>query len=240
MGTLLRSSNAEGMVDVRVADFNGADALFNRGAARAEWVDLAALLEEAPLCLQASEQRGKIGSAIFDPKATNARLTEGARRRGWTAPVPVPAELTMFGVDWDTGKRRVLAEWQFSNYPFLWNNIIRSEAVFKGGVRLPGLLPIRGLVVITKTGIIPASNSTLYFEQAAAQIEAVLRFNTFELPIRLVGLDIAEENETAHVVWTTYAERYARDAQDVEELTLGITRGRRNKYGGRPVRFLLE
>jgi hypothetical protein len=168
------------------ADFNDAGAYFaGRGAA--EWADLEVCIESLPLYLQPSGQRAKVGQPIFDPKATNAYLTNESHGRGWRK-VPVPAGLTEFGTDWDAGKHETLAEWQFSNYPFLWNNVIRSEAVFKGETRLQGMMPIAALVVVTKSGMLPASNSTLYFEQARAQLNAVTTFGAFDLPIRLVVL----------------------------------------------------
>ena len=105
-------------------DFNDAGAHFAGDGAQ-EWADIHEILRSSPLFMQSSDQAGKVGSPIFDPKATNAYLRSEAELRGWRV-VPVPEELTPFGVDWDAGKASTLAEWQFSNYPFLWNNVIRS------------------------------------------------------------------------------------------------------------------
>jgi hypothetical protein len=163
-------------------------------------------------------------------------LTERAAELGWVT-VAVPERLTMFGNDWDGGKGSLLAEWQFSNYPFLWNNIIRTEAVFKGRVALAGMDAVQGLVVVTKTGSLPASNSTLYFEQALAQIGAVMEFDTFEVPIRLVGLTIEPDCDETDVVWTEYPDRYARQGGVSALVRMSTTWGRQSKYGNRSVAF---
>jgi hypothetical protein len=210
------------------ADFNDAGAYFaGRGAA--EWADLEVCIESLPLYLQPSGQRAKVGQPIFDPKATNAYLTNESHGRGWRK-VPVPAGLTEFGTDWDAGKHETLAEWQFSNYPFLWNNVIRSEAVFQG------MMPIAALVVVTKSGMLPASNSTLYFEQARAQLNAVTTFGAFDLPIRLVGLRLAPEAEIVPAVWTSYPGRYGRSGAAIDEV-VNVSWGFPSKYGVPPARF---
>src|SRR4051794_15797231 len=67
------------------------------------------------------------------------------------------ALLTRFlGTDVNLGKNGVITEVQFSDYPFLLNNLMRSELLFKAGVDLPnkaaGLL-----IVMTKAHMFPAS-----------------------------------------------------------------------------------
>lgn len=223
-------------MDFVVADFNNAGAYYT-GAGQSEWAELEAVVRAVPPCLQGSDQAGKQGDPIFDPKATNELLTTEARKRGW-GKVPVPATLTEFGVDWDAGKGGTLAEWQFSNYPFLWNNIIRSEAIVKGQIVLPGLLPIRALVVVTKSGLFPASNSTLYYEQAHAQITSVTKFGTFSIPIRLVGLVIPPGAAQVPCLWSVYGNRYGRDAGTREAATFRVQwRATTGKYGVRGASF---
>jgi hypothetical protein len=202
------SSDDHTPVLFEIADFNGADT-YLAGAGAAEWADLEAAATDLPLCLQASGQRGIVGRPIFDPKETNRVLTEQMAARGWKK-ILVPEGLRSFGMDWDGGKNATLGEWQFSNYPFLWNNVIRSEAVFKQQIALQGLNPIAALVIITKSGSLPASNSTLYFEQANAQLQAAAAFNAIEIPIRLVGLRLPAAATEADVVWTVYQGRTAR------------------------------
>jgi hypothetical protein len=195
-------------MDIEIVDFNRADEYFE-GEGSAEWADLATVLERLEPHLQASDQRGITGTPIFDPKGTNAALTTGVASLGW-ATVPVPDELTMFGKDWDAGKGCTLAEWQFSNYPFLWNNVIRTQAVVTGQVALRGVGTTAALVVVAKSGVFPASQSTLYFEQARAQLDAVFKLGAFSLPVRLVGLAIASGVARLPVVWSTYSGRYSR------------------------------
>jgi hypothetical protein len=222
-------------VDCQVWDFNGAEQVFAWGEPAERWAELEWTLLSAPICLQASDQAGKIGVPIFDPKATNQALTALASEQGWHA-VPVPEELTMFGKDWDAGKGSVLAEWQFSNYPFLWNNVIRTETVLQGRVPLRYMDDTSALVVVTKCGEFPSSNSTLYYEQAHAQLEAVLRYNTFDIPIRLVGLSLPHHAEVIEAMWTTYGGRYARHGES-EFREFGVSRGRPLKYGVRSATF---
>jgi hypothetical protein len=211
-------------VDFVFDDFNGAAAYYD-GAGAGEWSDLSRIVEGLPISLQASQQAGIGGRPIFDPKATNAFLNAEAARLGWRV-IPVPAALKEFGTDWDGGKGGTLAEWQFSNYPFLWNNIIRSEAVYKGKVHLGGLGQIEGLVIVTKGGLFPSSNSTLYYEQAKAQVKAVTALGAFSIPIRLVGLTILQGTPTIDVMWSEYPERYCRDADRQTPKKMALRWGR--------------
>lgn len=218
-----------------LADFNGAAEYF-AGPGYERWSEIERVLDWLTPQLQRSDQAGRIGTAIFDPKATNAALTGAAAEEGWIK-VPVPDSLQPFGTDWDAGSGAVLAEWQFSNYPFLWNNIIRSEAIFQSGAALPGLAPIEALIIVTKSGIFPASNSTLYFEQALAQIDTVTTLGVFEIPIRLVGLSI--EPGAAELVsdWNEYSGRYARYPEFTERRAFAVARQRAGRYGYQPVRL---
>jgi hypothetical protein len=112
----------------------------------------------------------------------------------------------------------LLAEVQFSNYPFLLNNTIRSELFFKSQVSLAGY-PTRGAVIITKAHMFPASNSTLYFQQAVHQLTSLAKYHVFDAPIRVVGL-FAERTGSVRGVWTNYsATRYSRTVATQEERT---------------------
>lgn len=219
-------------------DFNGADTYFN-GAGRKEWDEIATIVSEMPLHLQASDQAGKVGRPIFDPKGTNAHLTDAAGRRDWKA-VPVPGALTVFGDDWDAGKNNTLAEWQFSNYPFLWNNVIRTEAVFKSKTILPVVGEAKALVVVTKSGIFPSSNSTLYYEQAAAQLDLVTEFQAFSVPIRLVGLTLPKGVISTDAVWSEYGGRYHREGERAGKLFTVVWKKATKKYGVSTVSLLPE
>jgi hypothetical protein len=218
-------------MDIVISDFNGADAYFASGGAP-EWSSLKSALDGMPVFLQPSDQEGKQGRAIFDPKATNAYMHDaltGAPNSGWLK-VPVPNDLKAFGLDWDGGRGETLAEWQFSNYPFLWNNVIRTEAVFKSQVPVGHLRRVEALIVVTKCGLFPASNSTLYFEQAQAQLFAVTKFKAFEIPIRLVGLSLPARCPTVDVQWTEYGGRYARQGGHRSLRKFRLSWFRREKY----------
>lgn len=212
-------------------DFNGAAEYFAT-TGFSHWQDLQSVIGSFLPQFQSSDQAGKIGVPIFDPKATNAKLTKGAAALGWDA-IPVPTELRPFGVDWDGGKGPVLAEWQFSNYPFLWNNVIRTEAVFQSRAVLPGLdQPVEALVVVTKSGRFPASNSTLYYEQARAQLDTVTTLGVFNIPIRLVGLDVDPNATTLEIDWNQYSGRYGRNPISTQRRTMNVAWSRhQSAYG---------
>lgn len=214
-----------------VEDFAGAGEYFSYEGSR-EWNDLSEILDRCSVQLQPSDQAGLGRSPIFDPKATNRELTDAAAELGWNA-IPVPEELQMFGKDWDAGKGRTLAEWQFSNYPFLWNNVIRTQGVYRSEIRLKGMRGVEALVVVTKSGRFPSSNSTLYFEQARAQLSAVMGFQAFTLPIRLVGLTLQPNATEVEAIWNTYAgSRYDRVPATREVRTFDISwNARAAKHG---------
>lgn len=223
-------------MDFAVVDFNGAEEYFE-GPGAARWGELWDVLAALRPQLQASDQANRVGVPIFDPKGTNASLTAAAAESGWFK-VPLPVELRPFGQDWDAGKGTVLAEWQFSNYPFLWNNITRTEAVFQSEAVLPPLTgPVDALVIVTKSGSLPASNSTLYFEQALAQIERVTTLGIFHIPIRLVGLGIDESTDVLDCDWNVYPARYARAAGTTTPTRLRVLRGRAGQYGNYSITF---
>ena len=103
------------------------------------------------------------------------------------------------GTDIDFGKAGVIVESQFSNYPFLLNNTLRSELFFKAGTTFAGYAT-QLLILITKALMFPASNSTLYYEQAVRQLTALTDNHVFDVPIRLVGL-FEQQNAIVSVIW---------------------------------------
>jgi len=227
-------------MDFAYEDFNQAEEYF-RADGLQQWEEIEEILREAPLFMQSSDQAGRIGSPIFDPKATNAYLCLESQERGWRV-IPVPEELRSFGVDWDAGKGATLVEWQFSNYPFLWNNVIRSEAVHNSEIVLPGMHPIKALIIVTKSGLLPASNSTLYYEQGRAQLRTVTAFGAFSLPIRLVGLTIANRVSSVGAIWSEYANpRYDRTPLNQTHRTIQIRwRDQERQYGTPIASFQLQ
>jgi len=212
-------------------DFNAADEYFS-GPGQMEWQDIEAMLDELVPRFQPSRQARKIDSPIFDPKGTNLALNEAAKRRGWSK-ITVPIALRPFGTDWDAGKNGVLAEWQFSNYPFLGNNVIRTEVVYLQQPPLDGIRRVDALLVVAKSGVFPSSNSSLYFEQAAAQLDLVVtQLDVFDIPIRLVGLGISPNTSRIDAEWTTYADRTSRTPTAIEPCQMEISwTARSTMYG---------
>jgi hypothetical protein len=219
-----------------IVDFNGAAEYFAE-AGRAEWKEIAKIIDDLIPSFQASDQAGIQGSPIFDPKATNLALSAMAARLSWRS-VPVPIGLRAFGDDWDSGKNRTLAEWQFSNYPFLWNNVIRTEAVFQQNIPLVGIEKVEALLIVTKSGIFPSSNSSLYYEQAKAQLDVVTTLNVFDVPIRLLGLGIPPKIDRFDAIWTTYAARTSRTVVGTRSCEIAVSwTGRSSKYGAPTATF---
>jgi hypothetical protein len=138
----------------------------------------------------------------------------------------MPPQFSFLGTDVDFVKNGVLSEVQFSNYPFLLNNTVRSELLYKAKTLLVGQA-ISVVVIITKTGKIRASNSTLYYEQAQNQLNALATNHVFDVPIRLVGL--FAQTGTGNAVFTQYPARYSRTSTSQSSVRVTITTGRSAK-----------
>lgn len=209
---------------IQIADFNGSKDLIENEANN-EWGNIEEVLSMMPLHLKASDQAGIQGSAIFDPVGTNGYIKDGLVERGWLANIPIPKEYSFIGTDVDFGKNKIIVEVQFSNYPFLLNNILRSELFYKGKIKLTGK-EIAGVIVITKCHMFPSSNSTLYYEQGYNQIDALSKHNVFDVPIRLVGI---KENYGSDIdsIWTEYdSARYSRTVSSRLSKKCNISAGR--------------
>lgn len=147
---------------------------------------------------------------------------------GWEANIPIPSEYKFLGTDIDFGKAGAIVESQFSNYPFLLNNTLRSELFFKAGTVFASQ-PTQLVVLITKAKMFPASNSTLYYEQAVNQLTALTEYQVFDVPIRLVGL-FESKNMTLPVIWTVYSStRYSRRIQTRETRQCQIISGKSSR-----------
>jgi hypothetical protein len=194
---------------IEFVDFNHADALF-ASTFKTHWKEVSRVLEKRPLHLKASDQAGIQGTAIWDPVGSNEHIKSAiCRIAGWRANIVIPAEFRFLGTDVDFGKGGVLVEVQFSNYPFLLNNTVRAELFFKSKVLLTGE-PIEVVIIVAKAKMFPASNSTLYFEQAKNQLALLAKNSVFDIPMRLVGL-FERPDTTVPVRYTTYAAtRYSR------------------------------
>ncbi len=171
--------------------------------------DLHRVLTDLPTYLKESDQRGRQGTLIFDPGGTNREIQKELEKLGWSTHVTMPAELNCFGTDFDFFKDGALLEVQFSNYPFLSNNIARGDLVIKTQSRLPEI-PAKLLIVITKSGSLPASNSTLYYEQAVGQLALLTSHKIISAPIHLIGL-FPPNPGVSNIVFTKYSNpRYSR------------------------------
>lgn len=117
-------------MQIRCKDYNEAGAVLGEHFS-AEWRDIEAVLKAMPLHLKPSDQKSIKGRPIFDPVGTNEHIKSRLIAGNWRANIPIPSELTFLGTDVDFAKAGVVAEVQFSNYPFLLNNLLRSELFFK-------------------------------------------------------------------------------------------------------------
>jgi hypothetical protein len=221
-----------------IYDFNDADKYFAEAGA-AEWTDIAQIVDSLVPMLQPSGQAKIQGTPVFDPKATNLALSEEAAKMGWCT-VPVPVKLRAFGIKCDSGKNHTLVEWQFSNYPFLSNNVIRTEVAFRQSIKFAGIGTVKALIVITKCGVFPASNSSLYYEQAKAQLEVAVKLGLFDLPIRLVGLSIPPGADRFDALWKTYVDRTSRTEVESLPCEIAVTwTGKSSSYGAPTASFRL-
>ena len=86
------------------------------------------------------------------------------------------------GTDVDFGSAGAIVEVQFSHYALLLNNTVRSQLFFNTNTSLTGQ-PVRVVIIVTKSQMFPAANSSLYYEQAVNQL-TVLSASLFNVPLR--------------------------------------------------------
>lgn len=115
---------------INITGFNNATNLINSSHQQL-WSELSQVLQMSPLFLKPSAQASTQGNAIFDPIATNNFLFNQLIQRGWGAAYPMPPQFSFLGKGIDFTKNSTLVEVQFSNYPFLVNNVLRAEILFK-------------------------------------------------------------------------------------------------------------
>ena len=191
-------------------------------------IKLDLVIKQLDIYLKNSDQKGKKQSLIFDPKGTNYSLKELLNSKNWECNLKIPNKFNSLGKDIDFYKDNLLLEVQFSNYPFLLNNIIRSELFHKNEAILKK--KIHGLIIITKVHAFPSSNSTLYYEQAKKQIDLLADNNLFTIPLRLIGLT-CDENKENLITWSEYKEqRYSREVSKQEKKTMKVTKKKENSF----------
>jgi hypothetical protein len=185
------------------------------------WPAIESAIAGLHLRLKASDQDRIQGNPIFDPVGTNAALKSALEAAGWASNVTIPAAYEFLGTDIDFEKDGVVLEVQFSNYPFLLNNVVRTHLFSRRQVYFNANVP-RALIVITKCKVFPASNSTLYYEQGKKQLDVLARPEVFDLPIRLVGLS-EDVGSNVPCVYTTYQNsRYSRTVVSQDHKTCRI------------------
>lgn len=205
-------------------DFNDAENFFS-GNRQVLWNEISGVIADMPLHLKASDQSGKQGSLIFDPVGTNETIKTSLIGMGWSSGVPMPPAYKFLGSDVDFVKNDILVEVQFSNYPFLVNNIVRSELLYRDQT-IMGRQSIKGVVIIAKARMFPASNSTLYYEQAVTQTRALARKQMFDVPVRVVGM--FENYGVVPAVFTEYPARYSRTPANRANIRVNIQQAARN------------
>ena len=216
------------------SDYNNFDSILSSNAVNLNiWSQLEKCLQNMPLHLKGSDQKGKQGDPIFDPVGTNEYIkSEISQIQGWTPNYPIIKQYKHLGTDVDFVSKGILVEVQFSNYPFLTNNLLRSELFYKSQT-LPFGSKVEGLIIVTKSGKYPSSNSTLYYEQAKNLIDSLCDEGVFSIPIRLVCLDIVIGINDLN--WSQYSEkRYSRDVS-----TRKLVRGRVSVTGTRKAKIQL-
>lgn len=217
---------------VQYTDYNGATSVIS--GMSAEWSDIDAVLRNMLLHVKPSLMTKGTGKLIFDPVGANLYIKKELAKLGqWNTNSPIPNQFREWGNDIDFDLNGLLGEAQFSNYPFLLNNLIRSELFFRAPAFFNGYSPTV-LIMITRSGMIPGSNSSLYYEQAKKQLDALAPYKVFSLPIRLVGLfersciaNTVPTNQPVDVIWTQYKGRTSREVVKQTTRTVHIVSGRR-------------
>ena len=65
---------------------------FGKSRTEKAWLQMRAALLALPLYVKQSDQKGKVGSLIFDPVGTNEAIKLALQERGWTTRIPIPAQ----------------------------------------------------------------------------------------------------------------------------------------------------
>ena len=171
--------------------------------------NVVSILNELDPHFKESDQNKKKSTVIFDPKGTNQAIKEKLLPN-WTPNLSIPEECKHLGKDVDFYKGGSIIEVQFSNYPFLANNLLRSEVFYKSkNLLFPH--KVKSLTIVTKSSFFPSSNSALNYEQAKSHLDSWYINNLFTIPVRLLGLTV-DKSSFEDGVWTVYgSRRYARD-----------------------------
>ena len=205
-----------------VHDFNGAyhgiQSKFQQ-----QWNELKNTLHNMPLYLKKSDQAKKKTQLIFDPVGTNQYIKDKLTQKYWNSSIPLPQNFKYFGKHIDFGKGNVFLEVQFSNYPFLLNNTVRSEVFYQAKEPI-NQHQVKIIVILTKVQKLPAANSTLYFEQAKQQLIEIEKYKIVDIPIRLLGL-YELENQNIKAIFSEYKKASSREVNKREEINCQLNPG---------------
>lgn len=174
-------------------------------------------LTELPLFVKFSDQKGKKGNLVFSPVATNSYLEGKLHPQGWSK-IPVPKDYNALGIDIDFGKKNLLVEAQFSNYPFFANNTLRATILFNAQQPLPPMGKANSAIIITKCKLFESANSTLYYEQAIKQMDLFQQYSPINLPLRIIGLTADRGVDQNASLVTFESERYSRSVSKKEDI----------------------
>lgn len=183
--------------------------------------DVIEKLRELYLHLKPSLQKNKNLSPIFDPVGTN-RLIKEMLIPDWEPNLSIPKNYKDLGTDVDYYKDGSIIEVQFSNYPFLANNLLRSEVFFKSN-ELIFKDRVKNLTFITKSKKLPSSNSSLSYEQAENQLDIWRENEMFSIPVRLIGITI-DETTFEEGIWTEYSGRTSTEiiSSNIEKFSISF------------------
>jgi hypothetical protein len=206
-------------MQIQYEDFKDADAVIKKDFAK-QWRELEDVITTMPLHLKASNQKGRQGTTVFDPVATNNYIKTALAARGWQFDVPIPERFRALGKHVDFAKGGVLLEVQFSHYFSAADNTNRGQVFIINEVVFHEV-PVAVAILLTKAHMLPSANSSLYYEQARDLLRAYgPKF--IQAPIRVVGLFENPGPVLAH--WTDYTEaEHSRTAETQGLLRVDIS-----------------
>lgn len=194
---------------------------FAARAPAAQIEEVESVLKKLTLTVKLSGQAGKSSKYVFDPIAANGFITNGLFAKAWER-IPIPSTWRPLGKDIDAGKLGVWGEIQFSNYPFFINNIVRANAMFLAKESLPPMGRINSVVIVTKSKMFDAAQSTLYYEQAVNQLE--LLASQITVPVRIYGLTVPF-GAKVNAVATKYQGETSRTVVDQARVSVLLQQG---------------
>lgn len=182
-----------------------------------EWKELIQVLKSLPLYVKKSDQKGIEGRLNFDPVATNNYVKDQLVPLNWESPLKLPIEHKAWGKHVDFGKNGMMLEIQFSNYPFLANNLLRSDYFYREKITLSITGKPKALMIITKDSIFPSANSSLYCKQAEDQLSN----SVFKIPLVMISLYM-EFGESDTILTEYSSNRYSREIKNQKNIKCNI------------------